>query len=217
MMPSSHRFAGTVMPDEPDDEDLAAAMMCGDEEALRTVLRMHLEPVKELMKGTYGKTVQQILIDEAVSCAIAKLWRTAGKYDKARGTLGAWLYIMAQSQMLDILRREKRYRVRNPSLAPEYDCPVSCPTDGADQPKDKEEAQELKDLRYVIENKLQGDQRTIILADLAAGGRADGGSLAEILNTTKDTIYVSRHKAHEKIRKEMKEREHRRESLKGKT
>lgn len=204
------------MADEPDDEDLAAAMMCGDAEAARTVLRMHLEPVKELMKGTYGKTVQQIHIDEAVSFAVAKMWRTAGNYDKARGTLGAWLFIMAQSRLIDILKREKRHRVRYPLLDPEYDCPVSCPTDGSDQPKDKEEAQELQDLKYVIENKLQGDQKTIILADLAAGGRADGGSLAEILNTTKETVYSSRSKAHAKIRKEMKEREQRRESLRGK-
>ena len=34
------------MDDETDDEDLAAAMMCGDKEALRTVLDEHLEPVK---------------------------------------------------------------------------------------------------------------------------------------------------------------------------
>ncbi|HWL10154.1 MAG TPA: sigma factor [Planctomicrobium sp.] len=204
------------MADESDDEDLAAAIMCGDKDALRTVLRMHLEPVRELMKGTYGKTVHQILVDEAVSFAVAKLCRTAENYDKARGTLGAWLYIMAQSRMLDILKREKRYRIRNPSLDPEFDCPVSCPTDGSDQPKDKGETHELQELKYVIENKLQGNQKAIILADLAAGGRADGGSLAEILNTTKDAIYVSRHKAHENIRKEMLQRQQRSESLRGK-
>lgn len=204
------------MADKLDDEELAISIMCGDEEALRTVLRTHLEPVKELMKGTYGKTVHQLLIDEAVSFAVAKLWRTAGNYDKARGTLGAWLFIMAQSRMLDILKREKRYRLRNPSLSPEFDCAISCLTDGSDQPKDKAEAQELNELIYVIQTKLKGHQKTIILADLAAGGRADAGSLAEILNTTKEAIYVSRHKAHQKIRKEMMARQLRRESLRGK-
>jgi len=204
------------MTDEPDDEDLAAAMMCGDVEALRAVLRMHLEPVRELMKGTYGKTAHQSLIDEAVSFAAFKMWRTAGRFDKTRGSLGAWLFIMAQSRLIDILRREKRHRVRNPLLDPEFDCPVSCPADGSDQPKDKEEAQELQQLKYVIENKLKGNQKEIILADLAAGGRADAGSLAEILNTTKDAIYVSRHKAHKSICNEMAERQQRRESLRGK-
>ena len=168
------------------------------------------------MKGTYGKTVHKLLIDEAVSFAVAKMWHTAGNYDKVKGTLGAWLFIMAQSRMLDILRREKRYRVRNPSMDPEYDKAFRCDSDGSDHPVDKEETQELRELRDVVENKLQGDQKAIILADLAAGGRADGGSLAEILDTTKDAIYVSRRKAHLNIRKEMQERQQRRESLRGK-
>ena len=204
------------MDDETDDEDLAAAMMCGDKEALRTVLDEHLEPVKEVMKGIYGKVVHQLLIDEAVSFAVTKMWRTAGSYDKAKGTWGAWLFIMAQSRMLDILRREKRYRVRNPSWNPEYDREVHCDSDRSDQPVDKEETRELQELRDVVENKLKGDQKVIILADLAAGGRADGGSLAEILDTTKDAVYVSRRKAHLNIRKEMLERQQRRESLRGK-
>jgi RNA polymerase sigma factor (sigma-70 family) len=204
-----------VMTDDTDDEDLAARMLCGDKEALREVLREHLGPVKDVMKGTYAKTVHQLLIDEAISFAVAKMWRTAGSYDKARGTLGAWLYIMAQSRLRDILKREKRQRVRYPLMDPEYDRAIECPSDGSDEPENKEEAQELQDLRYVVENKLKGHQKAIILADLAAGGSANAGSLAEILGTSKESIYVSRNKAHENIRKEMKQRELRRNSLKG--
>ncbi|MBS0261594.1 MAG: sigma-70 family RNA polymerase sigma factor [Planctomycetes bacterium] len=204
------------MTEESDDEELATRMLCGDEEALREVLRVHLGPVRDVMNGTYGKTVHQILIDEAVSFAVAKMWRTAGSYDKARGTLGAWLFIMAQSRLRDILRREKRDRIRFPLMDPEYDRAVECPSDRSDEPEDKEEAQELQELRYVVENKLKGHQKAIILADLAAGGTANAGSLAEILGTSKDVIYVSRNKAHENIRKEMQLREQRRNSLKGK-
>lgn len=204
------------MTDETDDEDLAAAMMCGDAEALRIVLKKHLGPVKEVMKGTYGKTVPQLLIDEAVSTAVAKMWRTAGSYDKARGPLGGWLFVMAQSAMLDILNREKRYRTRNPSMDPEYDRAVDCPADVSDLPEDRAEAQELQELKYVIENKLKGLQKAIILADLAAGGEANAASLAEIHNTSKGSIYVSRHKAHANIRKEIQQRQQRRDSLKGK-
>ena len=70
-----------------------------------------------------------------------------------------------------------------------------------DEPFSKDEKKELMELSQVIEHNLKGHQQAIIKADLAAGGTADAGSLAEILNTTTDLIYVSRHKAHENIRK----------------
>ena len=42
------------MCEENDDEELAIRMMCGDKEALREVLKRHLEAVRGLLAGTYG-------------------------------------------------------------------------------------------------------------------------------------------------------------------
>ena len=94
--------------------------------------------------------------------------------------------------------------------------PNDCDDPEPDEPLTKEEKQELKDLNYIIEHKLKGHQQAIIKADLAAGGTADAGSLAEMLGTTKDSIYVSRHKAHETIRREMTQLAQQRERLRGK-
>ncbi len=201
------------MTDNSDDEDLAIRMMDGEKEALREVLRRHLEPIKEVLEGKYGTTVQQADIDDAVNRAILKLWQKAGEYKKKRGSLGAWLYMMAESAVVDVYRREKKHRRRHPILPDEYDVAEQC----EESPElTKEEKKELKDLDNIIENKLPPLQKAIIKADLIVGGTADAGSLAELHNTSKNSIYVSRSKAHETIRREMTKLAQERERLRGK-
>lgn len=191
------------MAEDCDDEDLAIRMMCGDREALREVLRRYLLPVKDLLTEKYGTTVQEADIDEAMNLAMYKMFQTAGSYDKSKATLRAWFYTIAQSALIDIYRREKRHRRRFPLRDPEYDPAGDFDDPDPEEPVTKEEKQEIRQLNQVIENKLKGLQKAIILADLVAGGRADAAALAERFNTTKDSIYVSRHKAREKIRAEM--------------
>lgn len=203
------------MQEENDDEDLALRILCGDREALREVLKRHLEPVRDLLVETYHTTVQRADIDEAIWRAVDKMWNTAGSYDKSRGTLRAWFYTMAQSAVIDVFRRERRHRRKYPLLDEWDDVVEPCDPD-PDEPLSKEEQQEIKDLNYLVEHKLKGLQQAIIKADLAVGGTADAGALAEMFNTTKDSIYVSRHKARENIRTEMRQLAQQRERLRGK-
>lgn len=202
------------MTDEGDDEDLAIRIMDGDKEALREVLRRHLEPVREVLEGKYGTTVQQCDIDEAVNRAILRLWQKAGNFDKRMGDLGAWLYIMAESALIDVYRREKKHRRRHPVLPDEYDTPEDCENESHELTKD--EKKELKDMENIIENKLPKLQKAVIKADLLVGDTADGASLAEIHGTSKNSIYVSRNKAHEAIRREMTKLAKERERVRGK-
>ena len=199
-----------------DDESLAIRMMDGDEEALRHILREHLEPVRDVLAAIYGATLQLPEIDEAVNTAALKLRESAGQYNAALGTLDAWFFTLAQNAAIDIYRRERRYRGRNRRYGPADDPPVDRRPDDDDQPISKDQEQRLKELDYIIEHKLKGLQQAIIKADLAAGGLADAGRLAEIHSTTKNSIYVSRKKARENIRKEFMQRESRRDNLRGK-
>jgi RNA polymerase sigma factor (sigma-70 family) len=202
------------MTDDSDDEDLAIRMMDGDKEALREVLRRHREPIKEVLEGKYGTTVQQADIDDAVNRAVFKLWNKAGEFDKSEGSLGAWLYTMAESAVIDLYRREKKHRRRHPVLPVNYDVAEA----REEEPPEltKEEKKELKDLDHIIETKLPPLQKAIVKADLIVGGTADAGSLAELHNTSKNSIYVSRNKAHETIRGEMTKLAQERERLRGK-
>lgn len=201
------------MTDENDDEELALRMMDGDKEGLREVLRRHLEPIREVLEGKYGTTVQQSDLDGAVNGAIMKLWQKAGQFDKRRGSLGAWLYTMAECAVIDVFRREKRHRRRAPVLPDDYDVAEVC----EEEPPEltKAEQQQLKDLDQIIESKLPPLQKAIIKADLIVDGTADSGSLAEVNNTSKNSIYVSRNKAHEIIRREMTKLAQERERLRG--
>ena len=66
---------------------------------------------------------------------------------------------------------------------------------------------EVQDLDEVIEG-LGRVQGAVIKADLAHGGQADNARLAAQLGTSANSIYVSRNKAHEAIRKGMRQRGH---------
>jgi len=208
------------MADDPktaaDDESLAIRIMCGDKEALREVLEEHLQATKDLLTTIYRSTLQPAEIDEAVSAAALKLWKCAHQYDKSRGGIGGWVFTMAQTAAIDIIRREKRYRQRNRPFGPEHEPAIDGAVEVDDDPPTNDENQRLKDLDDIIEHKLEGLQKAIIKADLAAGEPADASRLAEMYGTTKNSVYVSRNKARQRIRKEMLELEQRRERFRGK-
>ena len=199
-----------------DDESLAIRMMDGDEDALREVLKVHLQPTKDILSNKYVGILQECEIEEAVSKAALKLWRSADQYNKASGTLGAWFFTMAQSAAIDIIRRERRFHKRFSSLMPECDPPDKEELDIDEEPLSKEKKQQLKDLDNIIEHKLKGLQQVVVKADLAAGGLADASRLAELHNTSKNSIYVTRYKARERIAQEMQELEQSRERYRGK-
>lgn len=207
----------STMADETraDDESLAIRMMDHDEDALREVLKVHLQPTKDILSNTYRGILQECEVEEAVSSAALKLWQSAGEYNKAKGTLGAWFFTMAQSAAIDIIRREHRYHKRYRSLSPEYDPPTD-DIFADEEGWSKEKRRQLKDLDDIIEHRLKGLQQVVAKADLAAGGLADAGRLAELHNTSKESVYVTRHKARQKIEKEMLELAQHRERYRGK-
>lgn len=61
----------------------------------------------------------------------------------------------------------------------------------------------IEDLLNAVEA-LPTLQKAIIKADLAADGLADAGRLAEIHGTSKNVIYVSRSKARETLKRQVK-------------
>jgi DNA-directed RNA polymerase specialized sigma24 family protein len=123
---------------------------------------------------------------------------------------------MAQSAAIDIIRRERRYHKRYRPLAPEYDPPAGEEATVDEDGWSKEKKRQLKDLDDIIEHKLKGLQQAVAKADLAAGGLADAGRLAELHNTSMESIYVTRHNVRERIKKEMRELEQHRERNRGK-
>jgi len=202
--------------DVSDDEDIILRILCGEAKALRELLRRHLEPTKCSLERRHGAAVHSTDIDEAVNRAALTIWEKPDDFDPKRGNLAAWFYQLAEWALIDVYRKERRHRRKHPLIKDAF--AVSDPCDDEPlPPPSKDHKQVLDDLKYVVDHKLKGNQQAIILADMLADGMADAASLAERLGTTKESIYVSRHKAHANIEKFMKERAQHSERLRGKT
>lgn len=94
-----------VSPSSSGDRDLAMRMAAGDERAL-SVLYDRV--------GTLAYSVAMAMLhdaaeaEEAVGDAFAQVWRQAGRFDAARGSLQGWVTTVVRSRALDRLRARRR-------------------------------------------------------------------------------------------------------------
>jgi RNA polymerase sigma-70 factor, ECF subfamily len=94
------------------------------------------EPMEELYRRYAGKVhwvgLQLLgnagLADELVQECFVRLWRTAGRFDILRGTVSAYLFVMARSIAADLRRRPS-----SRPLLPVQDAHVPAQPDNADQ------------------------------------------------------------------------------------
>ncbi len=94
-----------------EDAELVARMAAGDDGA----------PVAELFRRysgrIYGFALRLLadsgLAEEVVQETFVRLWRTASRFDPQRGTVGAYLFVIARSVATDVRRRPSS-RVHGP-------------------------------------------------------------------------------------------------------
>jgi RNA polymerase sigma-70 factor (ECF subfamily) len=105
---------------EPDLADLLALVARGDHRAFELVYA-------ELAGPVYG-VVRQVLRDPAQSEEVARevlldVWRTASRFDPARGSAPAWALTVAHRRAVDRVRSEhacsRRERKATPGMAPD--------------------------------------------------------------------------------------------------
>jgi len=180
------------------DSDLALMMSMGNEDGLRLLIRRYGGGMKAYLQKHFSDTLQEGERAEALSTAIDKIWRFAGSYDESKGKLSSWCIRITQRVAQDILKRETKYRSKNLEYDPTYD-PAGDPSEDTMAVEDLKDDPRLEILYQAIEM-LPTLQKAIIKADLAADGEANAQRLAEIHNTSKGSIYVSRNKAREKLK-----------------
>jgi len=94
------------------DEDLAARLAAGDEQALRELYREY---------GPYAKavalrvTASPTLAEEVVQEAFLSVWQHAGNYRGELGSLRGWLFAAVHNRAVDSVRREEAIRRRTQS------------------------------------------------------------------------------------------------------
>jgi RNA polymerase sigma-70 factor (ECF subfamily) len=89
--------------DRPGDADLLAAVASGDRgDPLRELYRRYAPRV-------YGLGVQLLsergLAEELVQETFVRVWRNAGRYDQARGSVATFIFTIARRLAIDLWRR----------------------------------------------------------------------------------------------------------------
>lgn len=88
----------------PDDAALLARVQHGDEQALSDVFRRYSGAVYSVALRVLHDTGQA---EDIVQEIFLQVWRNPGAFVQGRGSLGAWLVVVARNRSIDTLRRRK--------------------------------------------------------------------------------------------------------------
>lgn len=106
------------VPTSASDALLVVQMQCGDERALASLYDRHAPA----LLGFVLRIVREHADAEAVLMAtFLQAWRSAAGFDDSRGSVLAWLAIIARSRALDVARSTKRRELREQATADEVD------------------------------------------------------------------------------------------------
>ena len=188
--------------EEVEPKEILGGLLRRDEDALRTLFRYYGPKLRAWLLARFGRTLQRAELDHVLSVTAFNAWRFADRFDESRGPLEAWLITIAGNAARSVLRGERAHRSAHLEYDESYDPAHADVVLGQDL--DEGENRMVADLERAIQ-RLPPLQRSIVEADLASGGHADDDRLAATLNTSKNSIQVSRNKARKNILKFMKE------------
>jgi len=111
---------GVIVPDPDARATVGDLQDRRDRELLERVARASEEAFVELFRRYAPAAVgvarrvlaEDALADEAVQEVFASVWRRAGSYDAARGTVRSWLLSQVHHRAVDLVRREEAHRRR---------------------------------------------------------------------------------------------------------
>lgn len=86
------------------DSMLISRIRAGDEDALGALHDRYAQVVYSVALRVLGETTQA---EDVLQEIFLQLWRNPQKFDSNRGSLGAWLAVIARHRAIDCLRRRK--------------------------------------------------------------------------------------------------------------
>lgn len=186
--------AAAIGEDIPDRE-LVRRMTTGDEQALGALYDRHGRLVYALAYAIVGEAADA---EEVVADAFAQAWRTAGDYDPARGSVGAWLTTIGRARALDLVRRRGRRRRALVRAAQADDHGLAVPVAPAEAPDRDLERGEARALVRGALAALPEAQRRVI--ELAYFGGLSQSEIAAELQTPLGTVKTRMRAALDKLR-----------------
>jgi DNA-directed RNA polymerase specialized sigma24 family protein len=204
----------TRPPDEESDEDLVRRIAEGrDKDALTLLVRRCTPRALGYLKKQFAGRLRDPEMRQAVNDAFFNVWRFADRFKPAEGDFGSWLIRIVQRAALSILRGEKKHVAKELEFDPEHNpadhCEDELPECGS------AEMTRVQMMEDIIEHELTGFEQILARRDAAVGGTADSRTLAAEYGKSLNTVYTTRAKVREKIRKGILEREARMERTKG--
>ncbi|MEO6593778.1 MAG: sigma-70 family RNA polymerase sigma factor [Planctomycetota bacterium] len=180
---------------EPDrDHQTVALFRAGDPEGLRHLLEDYGGLVRSRLRHSFGKMLDDSELDEVMSLASIRAWHAAPRFDEVRGTLRAWLSVIARNCALRLLDMRRRNQMELPGDLDQL-IPQRIGVDVATADRRRLTV----DVTRCI-NRLPTLQRAVLRADLDAGDTVPAEQLARRLGTTANSIYVSRLKGRRALR-----------------
>lgn len=148
--------------------------------------------------------------DDVTAAVFAQLWRTAARYDAARGTVAAWVTMVTRARALDHVRARKR-RLRLEGRAAEdasagdvFGASLpAVPLGGTGEPADAaaERAEVARAVRGSLATLPEAQRRAIELAFFGGLSHADvAAALGQPLGTVKTRIRSGLQKLREVLR-----------------
>src|SRR5579862_3341704 len=91
--------------------DTAEMLAAHDAAALSQYVMTHVWPdARRFLKRTFSRSLNEEDIEDALSVAVARLWRFRASYDPHRAPLGDYFYVIARNAALNILKEKARQK-----------------------------------------------------------------------------------------------------------
>jgi len=161
---------------KPDDQQLIAGVVKGDEHAFLSLYDRYASRVYGLTLRVLGDTM---LAEEATQDTFLKLWSRAKQFDLRKGELTPWLLTIAHRTALDRLRLENRRLPPSNAQDPEETWPII-----PDETTQNSESR-WRSLYFAVQS-LPEEQRQVI--DLAYYKGMSQSEIAEVLGWPLGTV-----------------------------
>ena len=183
----------------PADRDLIARAAGGDEAAIAQLYDRYATVLYTVAYRIVGERADA---DEVVVEAFAQAWREAARFEPGRGSVAAWLTMIARSRALDLVRaRARRERITGTAAA---DTPDQPPAMGAWQgdPADSLDRTDRRQQVLAALGELSPPQRQAIeLAFFEGLSQSEiAERLKEPLGTVKTRVRLGMQKLRDRLR-----------------
>jgi RNA polymerase sigma-70 factor (ECF subfamily) len=88
----------------PSDKELATRVRAGDQEAMGALYDRYSQLVYAVALRVLADTAAA---EDVLQEVFMQLWRNPARFDASRGSLGAWLAVIARNRAIDALRKRR--------------------------------------------------------------------------------------------------------------